>query len=69
MPRLSRSLAFLLRGFWRGLRQWCGDADYESYLGARWRRPDLRRGAAPLSREEFYLEQLNRRYSRLSRCC
>jgi uncharacterized short protein YbdD (DUF466 family) len=50
--------------FWRGLRQWCGDADYDRYLRA------ARKHTRPvLSREAFYLDQLRRRYSRPSRCC
>ncbi len=55
-----------LRRFWRGLREWCGDAAYESYL----RSPGTRSGSRHmLSAEEFYVEQLNRRYSRPNRCC
>lgn len=49
-----------------GVREWCGDSAYERYVTS------LKRKAAssrPLSREEFYVEQLNRRYSRPSRCC
>lgn len=52
-----------LGAFWRGVRQWCGDADYDRYLGA------ARKDARVLSREEFYLDGLRRRYSRPSRCC
>lgn len=54
------------RRFWRGLREWCGDAAYERYLRAKGRQ-DAERGA--LSAEEFYVEQINRRYSRPNRCC
>jgi uncharacterized short protein YbdD (DUF466 family) len=57
----------MLRKVWRGLREWCGDAAYERYLRS------LGQQKAPpqctLSAEEFYVEQLNRRYSRPSRCC
>jgi uncharacterized short protein YbdD (DUF466 family) len=54
------------RRFWRGLREWCGDAAYERYL----RSSATRAGAcARLTAEEFYVEQLNRRYSRPNRCC
>lgn len=52
--------------FWRGLREWCGDSAYERYLTARATRKAARE---PLSRKEFYVEQLNRRYSRPNRCC
>jgi uncharacterized short protein YbdD (DUF466 family) len=66
MRRASKTTARLLRRFWRGLREWCGDSAYESYL----RSPHTRSGACPtLTREEFYVEQLNRRYSRPNRCC
>lgn len=54
--------------FWWWLRQMSGDAAYENYLrhAARLDRsgPDPR-----LSREEFYLDALRRRYSDVSRCC
>jgi uncharacterized short protein YbdD (DUF466 family) len=52
--------------FWRGLREWSGDRAYERYLQARATR---RAECAPLSRERFYVEQLNRRYSQPNRCC
>lgn len=54
------------RRFWRGMREWCGDAAYERYL-----RSCAKSGAtcAKLTAEEFYVEQLNRRYSRPNRCC
>ncbi len=55
-----------LRRFWRGLREWCGDAAYERYLRAKGRNGTEQR---VLSAEEFYLEQINRRYSRPNRCC
>lgn len=56
----------LLRRLWRGLREWCGDSAYERYL-----RSDGRRDAErhTLTAEEFYIEQVNRRYSRPNRCC
>jgi uncharacterized short protein YbdD (DUF466 family) len=49
---------------WQGLRQWSGDAAYETYL-----RCAIRANGKPLTREEFYVEQLNRKYSRPNRCC
>jgi uncharacterized short protein YbdD (DUF466 family) len=54
------------RRFWRGVREWCGDAAYERYL-----RSCAKRGAtrAKLTAEEFYIEQIDRRYSRPNRCC
>jgi uncharacterized short protein YbdD (DUF466 family) len=54
-----------LRNFWRGLRQWSGDSAYETYLASAKRQ----QGTQPLSPTEFYVEQLNRKYSRPNRCC
>ena len=48
--------------FWRALRQASGDSAYELYL-------ERARPGAPLSREEFWLDTLRRRYSGPSRCC
>lgn len=62
---LSRMPA-MARRVWRGIREWCGDAAYERYLKSHTRHA---RGAAVLSREQFYIEQLQKRYSRVSRCC
>jgi uncharacterized short protein YbdD (DUF466 family) len=56
----------LLRSAWRGVRDWSGDSAYERYLKARVRQASRE---AALSREEFYLEQLQKRYSRPNRCC
>jgi len=54
-----------LRAVWRGVREWSGDAAYEIYL----RSAEKNGCVVRLSREEFYVEQLKRRYSRVSRCC
>jgi len=51
---------------WLGIREWCGDAAYERYLEAHAKHQC---GATALSREDFYVEQLQKRYSRVSRCC
>jgi uncharacterized short protein YbdD (DUF466 family) len=56
-----------LRSFWRGLRDWCGDSAYERYLRASATKMAASRDV--LTKEQFYVEQLNRRYSRPSRCC
>ncbi len=51
-----------LRTICRLLREWSGDAAYDTYAA--------RVGTGErLSREAFYLESLRRRYSRPSRCC
>ena len=54
------------RGLWRGIREWSGDASYERYLRSVSGKSE---GRHALSAEEFYLEQLNRKYSRPNRCC
>ena len=52
------------RSLWMWLRQVTGDAAYESYL-----RAARTGGCEPMSRTEFYLDSLQRRYSTPSRCC
>ena len=55
----------LVRVLLKRLREWCGDAAYERYQKAA-----MRQGSAcALTREQFYVEQLERKYSRPSRCC
>jgi uncharacterized short protein YbdD (DUF466 family) len=66
MRAAAKIVSRLLRRFWRGLREWCGDAAYERYLLAAARKSPSSR---TLTAEEFYIEQLNRRYSRPNRCC
>lgn len=66
MRRAAKSTFRFLRRFWCGLREWCGDAAYENYL----RSKGCQSGSArTLSPSEFYVEQLNRRYSKPNRCC
>jgi uncharacterized short protein YbdD (DUF466 family) len=73
------------RNFWRWIRQVSGDAAYENYLRSTRRIADVAcvdartmqagcrsthaTSAQPLSRSEFYLDALRRRYSTVSRCC
>lgn len=66
MRKAAKRTKRVLRRFWRGVREWCGDAAYESYLSSRAQRAGTYR---TLSQTEFYVEQLNRRYSRPNRCC
>jgi uncharacterized short protein YbdD (DUF466 family) len=54
------------RGMWWGLRDWCGDSAYERYRRSKGARSGSRRLLTPA---EFYVEQLDRRYSRPNRCC
>jgi len=66
MRRAKTNTSRMLRRFWRGLREWCGDASYDRYLRFEAERPAERR---QLTAAEFYVEQLDRRYSRPNRCC
>ncbi|PYU42352.1 MAG: DUF466 domain-containing protein [Acidobacteria bacterium] len=66
MKHAARPTSRFLRRFWRGLREWCGDAAYESYLRSKARQSASCRTLTPA---EFYIEQLDRRYSRPNRCC
>jgi hypothetical protein len=52
----------VLRVLWQRLREWSGDAAYETYLART-------SGGGNLGREAFYLDSLRRRYSRPTRCC
>ena len=65
MQLLRLQMMGALQVFWRGLRQWSGDSAYETYLACAERHPTKK----PLSATEFYVEQLNRKYSRPNRCC
>lgn len=65
----SRSTArflVVLSQLWHGIREWCGDAAYEKYVSSCAKQ---RCENELLSREEFYVQQLQRKYSRISRCC
>jgi len=64
MPTLRSALQEAAAGFWRGLRQWCGDSSYEIY-----KEYTTRNGQPVLSPSQFYVEQLNKKYSRPNRCC
>lgn len=66
IANLFEQIRKLAARVWLGVREWCGDAAYERYLKTRAKHTC---GAALLSREEFYVEQLQKRYSRVSRCC
>jgi hypothetical protein len=59
---VTASVRAFLRALWRLLREWSGDAAYDTYA-ARVGRDER------LTREAFYLESLRRRYSHPSRCC
>jgi Selenoprotein, putative len=59
---VTARLRSALRTLWLRLREWSGDAAYETYAAR------VGKGER-VSREAFYLESLRRRYSRPSRCC
>jgi uncharacterized short protein YbdD (DUF466 family) len=65
MRRRWLQLRRALRTLWLGVRQWSGDSAYETYLACAQRQD----GQKTLSPSEFYVEQLNRKYSRPNRCC
>jgi uncharacterized short protein YbdD (DUF466 family) len=60
------AISRLARAAWQSLREWSGDAAYDRYLLIAAARPGA---APPLPPAEFYVEQLNRRYSKPTRCC
>jgi uncharacterized short protein YbdD (DUF466 family) len=58
------------RQIWWVLRQIFGDAAYENYLRSVQRNwAQDANVSAPLSRDEFYLDSLQRKYSKINRCC
>jgi uncharacterized short protein YbdD (DUF466 family) len=66
MRKAATRITRFARRFWRGIREWCGDAAYERYLRSSAAKVE---GCRRLSAQEFYVQQLNRRYSRPNRCC
>lgn len=72
MRALLAKAARGLRRAWWWLRQCSGDAAYDNYL-ARWNahggHADCCGRARPMTREQFWLDALQRRYSRINRCC
>jgi uncharacterized short protein YbdD (DUF466 family) len=66
MQDTAKNIRRLARRFWRGVREWCGDAAYERYLRSSAAQNE---GCRRLTAQEFYVQQLNRRYSRPNRCC
>ena len=63
--RATRAARWLHKIFSR-VREWCGDAAYERYVRSAACKQEENRVLSP---EEFYLEQINRRYSQPNRCC
>ena len=54
----------LAQAVWQYVREVSGENDY-----ARYRARAFRQKTDPMSPTEFYLSQLHRKYSRISRCC
>ena len=61
--------------FWWWLRQVTGDAAYENYLqyvsnktahGPECGRPD---SESAVTEKQFYLDRVNRKFTRINRCC
>jgi len=59
---VTPSVGPILRALWRFLREWSGDAAYETYAAR------VAKGER-VSREDFYLDSLRRRYQHPNRCC
>jgi uncharacterized short protein YbdD (DUF466 family) len=49
-----------------GIREWCGDSAYERYVQAQRTKANK---SSLLTPAQFYVERVNRRYSRPNRCC
>jgi uncharacterized short protein YbdD (DUF466 family) len=58
-----------LRSVWWMVRQITGDAAYENYVAATQHARDPHECERKMTEEEFYVDSIRRRYSRLSRCC
>lgn len=72
VARLRRTLLRFAGNLWWWLRQVSGDADYENFLRSGSRRSSAGGSGVPrgaMSAEEFYLENLRRKHSRINRCC
>jgi uncharacterized short protein YbdD (DUF466 family) len=75
MKLVGSTITRAAQAAWWWLRQVLGDAAYDNYLRSLGRRhTGGREGHAgvslhPMSREQFYLDALRRRYSGVSRCC
>jgi uncharacterized short protein YbdD (DUF466 family) len=64
---MIRRMKYLARNLWIGIREWCGDRAYERYVQAQ--KSGVGAESTLLTPSEFYVEQVNRRYSRPNRCC
>ncbi len=60
MPQLWQGL----RAVWRFLLEVCGENDYE-----RFRAKVLAHGGTPPTRQQFFLDRVEHKYTRPNRCC
>jgi hypothetical protein len=60
----GQRLLDLIRIVWQYVREVSGEEDYRHY-----RARVLARGEIPLPADAFYLRQLRKKYSGISRCC
>jgi len=58
----------LIAKCWRILRQISGDDAYERYL-EHWRLRHMHEGKRPLTRQEFYNIEQERKWNGVRRCC
>jgi hypothetical protein len=65
MHELGMMARKLVAQVWVRIREWCGDASYERYQRAMARK----REPLALDARQFYVQQLERKYSRPNRCC
>jgi uncharacterized short protein YbdD (DUF466 family) len=68
MATMSR-MREALRSVWWMVRQITGDAAYENYLAATQQARRSEGCERRMTEEEFYVDSIRRRYSRVSRCC
>lgn len=65
MRDVLKACGYVAQRFLLRMREWCGDAAYERY-----RRAAVKKhGAYLLTAEQFYIQQLERKYSHPNRCC
>lgn len=77
MKNLRSHTLRVARRAWGWFREVTGDAAYDNYLRSMQRAAAYaspapaatQRHSEPLSRADFYLDALRRRYSSVSRCC
>jgi len=65
MRGFAKKIGMAARVLLSRVREWCGDAAYERYRRAMAKKS----GACLLTPQQFYVQQLERKYSRPNRCC